>query len=92
MRRGGVLLVRSAVTDMTLDNDQCRTVMGIKKRFVSASQHREIICIAHARDIPAVAQEPAADIFCKGEARCSLDRDVVIVVNPAQVRKLKVTC
>ena len=46
--------------------------------------------VTDPQDIPTVTQEPCRDIFGEGNARVSLDGDVVVVVNPAEVIQTQV--
>ena len=36
-------------------------------------------------DVPAVAHEAGGDVLCEGDARVAFDRDVVVVVDPAEI-------
>src|SRR5215471_7937668 len=51
----------------------------------------EIVSIANTQDVPAVSQESCFDILGKGDARVPLDRDVIVVVNPAKVIETEVS-
>jgi hypothetical protein len=44
-----------------------------------------VVGVADAQDVPAVAQEPGRDVLGEGDARVAFDGDVVVVVNPAEV-------
>ena len=45
----------------------------------------DIVGVAHAQDIPAVAEKPGSDVLGEGDARVAFDRDMVVVVDPAEV-------
>ena len=45
----------------------------------------DVVGIADPQDIPAVTQEPGGDVLGEGDARAAFDRDVVVVVDPAEV-------
>ena len=59
---------------------------------VGARECHQVVCVRDVRDIPAIAGKAIGYVFVEGEIGIALDRDVVAVVNPAQVRKLQVTC
>ena len=41
--------------------------------------------------VPAIAFEPRADIFAERQAGVAFNGDVIVVVDPAEVRKLQVS-
>jgi hypothetical protein len=57
VRRARVLLVRRAVRDVTVDDDQRRAIGGVREGRERALEHLQIVGIADARDVPAVADE-----------------------------------
>src|ERR1019366_2367541 len=85
MSRGGILLMWRAVTDMTVENDEGRTFPGLVKNVQRMLDPVNVIRVADAQDVPAVTQEPGGDVLRKGDARVSVDGDVVVVINPAEV-------
>jgi hypothetical protein len=50
----------------------------------------EIVDVVHVHDVPAIGLEPLADVLVEGECGVALDRDVVAVVDPAQVGEFQV--
>src|SRR4030095_2130181 len=44
----------------------------------------DVVRIANAQDIPSIAEESACDVFREGKARVALDRDVIVVIDPAE--------
>src|SRR4029453_8435825 len=74
-----------AVSDVAVDDHQGRTVGGSLEGGDGTLEQVEIVGVADAHHVPAVRQEPAGDVVAEGQLRVALDRDVVVVVDPAQV-------
>src|SRR5438445_517171 len=89
--RGGVLLVRGAVADVAIEDDEGGTALRFPEDAESLLDAIEVVGLAHAQDVPPVPQESGGDILSEGEARLPLDRDVVVVVDPAEVVQTEVT-
>ena len=89
MGRGGVDLVRRAVADVAVENDQRRPALGLAKDRKRVLDPLEIVGIADAQHVPAVSLEARCDILGEGDAGLALDGDVVVVVDPAQVVELE---
>ena len=85
----GVLLVRRAIADVAVDNDERGPVGAIEKGFERVMQKLQIIGVTHAGDVPAVAGKAHSDIFSEGEVGFAFNGDAVVVVNPAQVAEPK---
>ena len=81
----GVLLVRSAIADVAIHDDQRRAIVRTLKVVERAGQHIEVICVTHPRHIPAIADKARGHVFAKGQRSVAFDRDVVVVVNPAEI-------
>ncbi len=54
----GILLVWRAVADVRIHNQQRRAVAGLQECLVAARQLQQIVGIGHARDVPAIPDEP----------------------------------
>src|ERR1700730_16683522 len=52
-----VLFVRSAVSNVAVNNDQSRSIIGSQKSLKGARQHRLIIRVSYTSHIPTVAEE-----------------------------------
>src|SRR5207342_2989791 len=66
MGRGGILLVRRAVSDMAVKNDEGRTSLGLLKDRERLLNPVDVIGVADAQDVPAVSHEPGRDVLGKG--------------------------
>jgi hypothetical protein len=81
----GILLVRRTVPDMAVHDDQRRTVFAILKGSECAGKHLEIVCVANPRDIPSVSDEARGHVLGEGQGSVAFNRDVVVVIDPAQI-------
>ena len=90
MRRARILLVRGAVGDVAVDDDESRSIGRLLERPERALEHLQVVGIAHARHVPAVAEKPRRHVVAVRQRRVALDRDVIVVVDPAQVAELEV--
>ncbi len=82
---GGVLLVWRTVADVAVQDDKGRTALRLPEDLQSVLDSIDVVGIADPQDIPAISQKPGRDILREGDARVSLDGDVVVVVDPAEV-------
>src|SRR5262249_27726240 len=87
----GVLLVRRAVADMTVHDDQSRAIVCHLKGGERPSQHLEVVSVTDTKDIPSVGDEPGCDIVAERQVGMSFYRDSIVVIDPAEVRNLKVS-
>src|SRR5262249_10844370 len=85
-----VLLVRRAVSDMAVHDDQRWTVMCVEKGAKGLPEHAEVVGIPDAGDIPAVADEARGYVIGESQRRTALDGDVVVVVDPAEIGEFQV--
>ncbi len=74
---------------MAVHDDERGTVGGGVKRLERVAETIQIIGITDTQDIPPVTQESRRHIFRESQRRIAFNGDVVVVVNPAQVRKLE---
>jgi len=89
--RRRVVLVWRAVADVTVEDDERGTPLRLPEDAERVFDAVEVIGVAHAQDIPAVSHESGGDVLREGEARLPLDRDVVVVVDPAHVVEAEMT-
>src|SRR5262249_25805998 len=85
VRLGSILLVRRAVADVTVQNDERWATLGLAKNGQRVLDPADVIGVAHAQNVPTVGQKPGRDVLCKGDARIAFDRDVIVVIDPAEV-------
>ena len=86
----GVLLVGRTPGDVAVDDDQRRPIIRLLEDLQGPVQHRRVVGVAHAGDVPAVADEPGGDVLAEGQLGVAFDGDLVVVVDPAEVRQLEV--
>src|SRR5882724_11009033 len=92
MNRIGVLAMRRAISDMAVNNDKrrpARRARGIPQRVLNPV---EIVGIAYASHVPSVSQKPPRHVFGERDIGLAFDGDVVVVVDPAEVVELQVSC
>ena len=85
MGGGRVDLVRRAVADMAVENDQRRPVFRLAEDRERVLDPLQIIGIADAQHVPMVSEEAGRDILGEGDAGLAFDGDVIVVVDPAQI-------
>ena len=86
----GVLLGRRAEGDVAVDDDEGRAVVGVLEHPEGATEHVEVVRVAHPGHVPAVADEAGGRVVGERPVGAALDRDPVVVVDPAQVGELEV--
>ena len=62
-----------------------------RKICEGALQHVQIVGVAHPGHVPAVRHEPLGNVLAEGQRRVPLDGDVVVVVDPAEVREAEMS-
>lgn len=70
---------------MTVENNQRWATLGLLERPDGALDPADIIGVAHPHYIPPVGQKPGGDVFGKRDVGVAFDRDVVVVVDPAEI-------
>ena len=91
MRAASILLMRRAVSDVAVHDDQRGAILGVLKSAERTGQHVEIVCVANPRHIPAVSDKTRGHVFRKGQGSVAFDRDAVVVVDPAEIRESQVS-
>ena len=72
MGRGGVVLVRRAVADVAVEDDQRRPALGLAEDRERVLDALEVVGVADAQHVPAVGEEARGDILGEGDAACCL--------------------
>ena len=85
MRGAAVVLVRRAITDMALDDDQCRRVMDGAERLEGLRESLRVIGVANVQHVPAISAETRRDVLAECEIRVAFDGYAVAVIDPAQI-------
>ena len=89
MGRGGVDLVRRAIADVAVQNDQRRPALRSSGRSRAHPRSLQIVGIANAQHIPPIGKKTRRDVLGEGDLGVAFDGDVVVVVDPAQIVELK---
>src|SRR5215467_5779617 len=87
-----ILTMRRAISNMALYvyyGRLARRPSGIAEGVLDSIK---VVGIAHTNHVPSVGQEPPRDVLGERDIRFAFDGDVVVVVDPAQVVELEVTC
>ncbi len=87
----GVLFVRRTVADMAIHHDQGRPVFSFLESLKRARQHRQIVGIGHARHVPSISDKARCHIFAERPVGRTIQRDVIVVVDPAEIRELQMS-
>src|SRR5208282_558945 len=84
-----VLLVRRAVTDMTVQHDESGPAFGLAENLERPFDAIHIVSIADAQDVPTVGQKTSRNILREGDVGVAFDGDVVVVEDPAKIVRPK---
>src|SRR5258708_38371197 len=82
-----ILLVRRAIADMTVHDNQSGAAVGGEETAIRSFQHLDIVGIRDAYDFPSVCQKSSGNVFGKCDIGMAFDRYAVTVIDPAQVRE-----
>src|ERR1700756_5599154 len=58
---------------------------------VSFPQELEVVSVRHALDVPSISQKTSRHVLRESQTSVSLNSDVVVVVDPTQIRQSQVT-
>ncbi len=86
----GAGLVRRAKANDAFDDDQRRAIVVGEETLIGVVDRGQVVGILHGEHMPTQAAESRRHVFAEGEIGLALDRDVVVVVDPAEVRELQV--
>src|ERR1700723_811564 len=70
---------------MTVENNECRATFRLPKDPERLFDTIDVVRIADSQDLSSVSNESCLNVFGERNARVAFDRDVIVVVNPAQV-------
>ncbi len=90
MGLGRVVLVRRAVADVAVDDDERGTPFRALEDLEGARDTIHVVGVVHALHVPAVTHEPPGHVLRERQACAALDGDAVVVVDPAQVVETQV--
>src|SRR5262249_14497050 len=87
----GVLLVGGTVTDVAVEDDQRGAPLRLPEDGEGALDALPVVGVADAQDVPPICEKPRRDVLGEGDVGVTLDGDVVVVVDPAEVVEAEVT-
>jgi len=85
VRARGILLMRRTIADMALDDDQARPIVNALGDRDRVGDPLTIVGVADPLHVPAIVEKTPGDVLAEGECGVPLDRDVVAVVDPAEI-------
>src|SRR5271154_5400125 len=75
VRRASVMLVRSTVANVTVDDNKRRRILRLAEGINRLRQSPPIIDVADVMHVPAVGKEPRRDILAERQVSVAFDRD-----------------
>src|SRR5262249_41390453 len=90
VRFSRVLTLRRPVADVAVDDDERGPICLVPEHIEGPRHHLQVVGVADPGHVPAVADETGGDVIVEGQGGRALDRDVVVVVDPAEVGELQV--
>src|SRR5215469_336149 len=91
MSGGCILLVWCAVADVAVQHNECWAALRLAENFQGVLDAFEVIRIADTQDVPAVPEESRLHVLSKRETRAAFDRNVIVIVDPAEVVEAEVS-
>src|SRR6185312_1686455 len=85
----GVLLFGGSISNVAVNNNECRSVVSLLKYIDGAGQQFQVVGIAYPRDVPAISHKSGSDIFTECQLGFAFNGDVVIVIKPAEIAQLE---
>ncbi len=75
---------------MAIDDDQGWAVRFFCECREGPFKHVEIIGITDSGDVPSITDESGGHVFAEGPLGVAFDRDLIVVVDPAEVGQFQV--
>src|SRR5258708_4220487 len=79
------------ISEYGVKREERWAICGGLERLKSPCQHVQIIGVTNACHVPTIGDEACCHIIGKGQGGIAFDGDVVVIINPAQVRELQMT-
>src|SRR5260221_311556 len=86
-----ILLVRRAIADMTVHDNQSGAVAGGEEPAIRSFQHLDIVGIGDAYDFPSVGQKSCSYVLGNCDIVMPFDGYAVTVIDPAKVGEAQMT-
>src|SRR5215469_4322540 len=91
MSGSSVLFVWRTVADVAVHHNECRTALRPPEDLERVFDAFEVIRIADAQDVPTVPKESCLHVLSEREARAAFDRNVIVIVDPAEIVEAEVS-
>ncbi len=79
------------VADVAVQDEKGGTTLGLAKDLQGMLDPVNVVSVADAKYVPPVTQEPSRDVLRESDSRVSLDRDVIVVVDPTEIVQAEVS-
>ena len=76
---------------MAIHNDERGPVDRLLEGLESPLEYLQVVGVARPQDVPAIGDEPRRHVLAKGPGGVPFDRDLVVVVDPAQFGQLEMS-
>ena len=70
---------------MAIENNECGAAFRLPKDLERLFDAIDVVRIADSQDIPSIRNESCLNVLGERDACVAFDRDVIVVVNPAQI-------
>src|SRR6202035_716999 len=84
-----ILFMRRTVADVAVQDEEGRAARRLAKHLQGLLDSINVVRVADPQNVPTVTQEAGRDVFREGDSRIPFDRDVVVVINPAEIVQAK---
>src|SRR5262249_21241097 len=76
--------------DVAVEDEEGGPTLRVLEGFQGVLDAIDVVGVAYAEDVPAVAEEAGRDVLGEGDPGVAFDGDVVVVVDPAEVIEAEV--
>src|SRR5258706_8663103 len=77
---------------MAVQDNEGGTALRLFEYAERSMDQIDVVRVAPPQNVPSVTQEPGRNVLGECDARATLDRDVVVVVNPTEVIETEMRC
>jgi hypothetical protein len=76
---------------VAIQDNECGTTFRLAEAFQCIFNAIEVVRIAYFQNVPSIGMESRRHVFSECESGVSLNRDVVVVENPAKIVETQMT-